>query len=162
MKNLKEYAMNVDKNTLLIIAGLIWGFAGFRVFTIGIGDVQKNNGNWIFSLVFAGVILTIFLKFIFFKMFEKHTRRIINSELQKHCVFSFFDLKSYCIMGFMIFFGVSVRAIGIFNPVYIGTFYIGLGGALFMAGVFFLKGGVQFKATKEKYTYKQGGESDEV
>ena len=85
-------------------------------------------------------------------MFKKHTRRIINSSLEKHCIFSFFDLKSYCIMGVMIFLGITVRNIGIFNPVYVGDFYIGLGLALFMAGVLFLLSSIKFTNTKLKYS----------
>lgn len=152
MKNLFKYIPKVEKKTLLLIAGIIWGFAGFRVLTIGLGDVQINNGNWIVSIVSGSVVFYMFFKFIFSKMFKKHTRRIINSSLEKHCIFSFFDLKSYCIMGVMIFLGITVRNIGIFNPVYVGDFYIGLGLALFMAGVLFLLSSIKFTNTKLKYS----------
>lgn len=152
MKNLFKYIPRVQKKTLLLIAGIIWGFAGFRVLTLGLGDVQINNGNWIVSIVSGSVVFYMFFKFIFSKMFKKHTRRIINSSLEKHCIFSFFDLKSYCIMGFMIFLGITVRNIGIFNPVYVGDFYIGLGLALFMAGVLFLLSSIKFTNTKLKYS----------
>jgi len=151
MKNLDKYILKVGKKTLLLIAGLVWGFAGFRVFTLGQGDVQINHGNWIISLIVAGIVFYVFFKFIFSKMSRKHTRRIINSRLQKHCVFSFFDFKSYCIMGFMIFFGITIRNLGVFNPIYVGTFYMGLGGALFMAGVSFLINSLNFENTKLKY-----------
>lgn len=143
--------IKVNKRTLLLIAGIIWGFAGFRVFTIGIGDVESHHGSFIYSIIFAAIIFFVFFKFIFSKMFKKHTKRIINSELQKHCAFSFFDVRSYLIMGFMIFLGISVRSVGIFNPVYVGTFYIGLGFALFMAGVLFLASSLKFANTKLKY-----------
>ena len=152
MKNLFKYIPKVEKKTLLLIAGIIWGFAGFRVLTLGLGDVQINNGNWIVSIVSGSVVFYMFFKFIFSKMFKKHTRRIINSSLEKHCIFSFFDLKSYCIMGFMIFLGITVRNIGILNPVYVGDFYIGLGLALFMAGVLFLLSSIKFTNTKLKYS----------
>lgn len=151
MKNLDKYILKVGKKTLLLIAGLVWGFAGFRVFTLGQGDVQINHGNWITSLIVASIVFYAFFKFIFSKMSRKHTRRIINSSLQKHCVFSFFDFKSYFIMGFMIFFGITIRNIGVFNPIYVGTFYMGLGGALFMAGVSFLINSLNFENTKLKY-----------
>ncbi|MGL4570811.1 MAG: hypothetical protein ACRCVJ_07080 [Clostridium sp.] len=152
MKDLKNNIFRVEKRTLLLIAGLVWGFAGFRVFTIGIGDVKAHHGNWIFSLFFAALIFYLFFNFIFSKMFKKHTIRIINNKLEKQCPFSFFDIKSYCIMGFMIFFGITVRSIGIFNPVYVGTFYIGLGFALFMAGVFFLTSSIRFEKTRLQFS----------
>ena len=147
MKNL----IKVQKRTLLLIAGLVWGFAGFRVFTIGISDVSNNKGNFILSLIFAGIVFFIFFKFIFSKMSVKHTKRILNSIKEKQYIFSFFDIKGYIIMGFMITFGVLVRSSGIFNPIYIGTFYIGLGFALFIAGVFFIINFLRFENTKLKY-----------
>lgn len=150
--DLKKYIFRVNKRTLLLIAGIVWMFAGFRVLTLGGEDVQTNHGTWIISLIFAAVIFYVFFKFIFSKMFRKHTTRIINSKLDKHCIFSFFDVKSYLIMGFMIFFGITIRALKIFNPVYVGTFYMGLGFALFMAGVFFLISSLKFENTKLKYS----------
>ncbi len=54
-------------------------------------------------------------------------------------------------MGFMIFLGITVRSAKIFNPVYVGTFYIGLGLALFVAGILFLQSSIKFEKTKFKY-----------
>ncbi|NFL36222.1 hypothetical protein FDB64_14325 [Clostridium botulinum] len=143
--------LKVEKKILLLVAGLVWSFAGFRVLTLGIVDVKNNNGNFIVDLICAAIIFSIFFKFVFNKMYNKHTKRIITSELDRHCVFSFFDVKSYFIMGFMIFFGISVRNSGIFNPVYVGTFYMGLGCALFMAGILFLVSSLNFKKVKLRY-----------
>ncbi|MGY5216205.1 hypothetical protein [Clostridium butyricum] len=151
MYNLKQYIPRVQKRSLLLIAGFIWGFAGFRVLTLGLGDVESNKGNLIFSLIFSSIVFYIFLKFVFNKIIKKHTKRIIKNTLEKQCVFSFFDFKSYCIMGFMIFLGITVRSAKIFNPVYVGTFYIGLGLALFVAGIVFLQSSIKFEKTKFKY-----------
>ena len=151
MEEIKKFTPRVSKKVLLFIAGLVWGFAGFRVFTLGFGDVMSHHGNLIFTTIFAAIVFLVFFKFIFSKMFKKHTTRIVNSELDKHCVFSFFDFKGYIIMGFMIFFGITVRNLGIFNPVYLGTFYIGLGAALFIAGVYFFVGFFTFDNLKVKY-----------
>ena len=151
MEVLNKLTPRVTKRTLLLIAGLVWGFAGFRVFTIGISDVVDSGGNLLINLVISSLVFYIFFKFIFSKMFRKHTRRILKNLLDKQCAFSFFDVKGYCIMTFMITFGVLVRSSGIFNPVYVGTFYIGLGFALFMAGVLFLSSYFDFEKTKVKY-----------
>ena len=144
--------LKVEKKTLLLVAGLIWGFAGFRVFTLGLGDIKTNGGNLILSALFSAIIFYLFFKFIFSKMFKKHTKRIINSDLNKHCIFSFFDVKSYIIMGFMIFFGITIRNLEIVNPIYLGSFYMGLGFALFIAGVLFLISFINFEKTKAKYS----------
>lgn len=143
--------LEVKKKTLLLVAGLVWGFAGFRVFTLGNIDVVSNKANWILVLSISVIIFYLFFNFIFRKMMINHTKRIISHELEKRCVFAFFDKKSYIIMGFMMFFGIGIRSLGIFNPIYLGSFYIGLGGALFSAGMFFLINYFNFENTKLKY-----------
>ncbi|MBW6409091.1 hypothetical protein [Clostridium weizhouense] len=151
MKSLVKYIPKVEKKTLLLIAGMVWGFAGFKVLNLGIQDVSINNGKFISNLIFAGLVFYIFFKFIFSKIYNKHTRRIVNSQLEKQCIFSFFDVKSYCIMGVMIFLGKTIRNLEIFNPIYVGNFYIGLGFALFVAGVLFIMSSLKFELTKLKY-----------
>lgn len=162
MNKLNKYIPRVEKKTLLMIAGLVWGIAGIRVFTLGSSDVQNNNGNLITTIMFASIVFFMFFKFIFSKMSKKHTKRIITSHLDKHCIFSFFDIKSYIIMAFMMSFGIIVRNMEVFNPVYLGTFYIGLGGALLMAGVTFLINAIRFENTKIKYTNQLEEIVDEI
>ena len=151
MSNISKDILKVSKQTLLLIAGLVWLFAGFRVFTLGKVDVSNNKGNIIFVLVIALVIFYLFFNFIFSKMLKKHIKRIVSHELEKRCLFAFFDKKSYFIMGFMMFFGIGIRSLGIFNPIYLGSFYLGLGAALFTSGVLLLINWINFKNTKLKY-----------
>lgn len=54
-------------------------------------------------------------------------------------------------MVVMIVGGISVRNAHIFDPRYLGTFYIGLGLALLGAGLAFLYNGVNLKYAKLKY-----------
>lgn len=152
MKKSEINILRVGKKTLFIIAGLIWGFAGFRVFSLGREDVMASNTNLLISFLLASVVFFVFFKFIFSKMSRKHKKRIINSELEKHCVFSFFDFKSYIIMGVMIFGGITIRNLHIINPAWLGTFYMGLGVALFSAGISFLIS--FFKFEKAQLIYK--------
>lgn len=147
----KKLTLKVEKRTLLLIAGLVWGFAGFKVFTLGVKSIEVNTTHWIFIALLATLIFYLFFKFIFSKMFKKHTKRIINNTLKKHCIFSFFDIKSYSIMVFMILFGITIRNLKLFNSVYLGTFYIGLGSALFIAGLSFLISSLRFENTRLKY-----------
>ncbi|SCK01864.1 Uncharacterised protein [uncultured Clostridium sp.] len=147
MDKVKE-VFKVTKKTLLFIAGLVWSFAGFRVFTIGLEDVINYRGNVFISMLVSAVVFYIFFKFIFSKMHKKHFIRITTSYLDKQYFFKFFDLKSYLIMGFMITFGILVRASGIFNPIGIANFYIGLGFALFLSGVLFFISFFKYKEDK--------------
>ena len=152
MEVLEKIKIKANKRTLFILGGALWSFAGGRILTLGYGDLIRNVKNPILFLIISSIVFFIFYKFIFRKMAKKHMRRIINSDLVKHCIFSFFDLKGYLIMAFMITAGISLRNSGIVNPIYIGSFYLGLGFALFISGALFLLAGVNFKKTKLQYT----------
>ncbi len=152
MEKSKSGLLAVSKRVLLLVAGLVWGFAGLRVFTIGRGDVLLNKGNIFISIVFSITIFYIFFNFIFKKILIKHTKRIINSKLEKQFIFSFFDVKGYIVMGCMMTFGIVIRNLGVLNPTLLGNFYMGLGAALFLAGLTFLISSIKFEETKAKYS----------
>ena len=152
MEKSKSSLLAVSKRVLLLVAGLVWGFAGLRVFTLGRGDVVLNKGNIFISVVFSITIFYIFFNFIFKKIFIKHAKRIINSKLEKQCIFSFFDIKGYIVMGCMMTFGIVIRNLGVLDNTLLGNFYIGLGAALFLAGLTFLISSINFEETKVKYS----------
>ncbi|MGL5695332.1 MAG: hypothetical protein ACRCXA_14725 [Peptostreptococcaceae bacterium] len=151
MDRLKD-VLRVNKRTLILVAGMVWAFAGFRVFSLGSEDVINNKASIILILGIGGLAYYLFYNFIFSKMSVKHITRIVNHELEQRCIFAFFDKKSYIIMACMMIGGIGLRSLGIINPIYLGSFYIGLGGALFTAGVFFLINWVNFDKTKLKYS----------
>lgn len=148
---LEKYKIKANKRTLLLIAGALWSFAGSRVFSLGFGDLTSNTKNDLLYFAISSIVFLVFYKFIFSKMVQKHCKRILNSILERHCIFSFFDVKSYLIMIFMIVGGISIRNAHIFNPKYLGTFYVGLGFALLGAGVSFLYNGINFSNARLKY-----------
>ena len=152
MEKSKSRLLAVSKRVLLLVAGLVWGFAGLRVFTLGRGDVVLNKGNVFISIVFSITIFYIFFNFIFKKIFIKHAKRIINSKLEKQCIFSFFDIKGYIVMGCMMTFGIVIRNLGVLNNTLLGNFYMGLGAALFLAGLTFLISSINFEEIKVKYS----------
>lgn len=152
--------LKTTKRGLLVVAALVWSFAGFRVLTLGYGDLTEAKKQFIRYLIFSIVIFGIFFKFIFSKMVRKHTKRILTYTKDKLSIFNFFDRKGYIIMGTMMTGGIGVRSLGIFNPAYLGAFYIGLGSALFLGGVLFAIRAIAYAKTKE--IYAQGiGRSDE-
>ena len=51
----------------------------------------------------------------------------------------FFDLKAYIIMAVMMGGGIGLRAAGVFPNWFVAFFYTGLGCALALAGVLFIK-----------------------
>ncbi|MBP2627989.1 MAG: putative rane protein [Firmicutes bacterium] len=151
MTMLEKYKIRASKRVLLFLAGTLWSFAGERVLTLGYKDlILNNNSPWGYLLI-SVIIFYIFFRFVFCKMVEKHTTRIMSSSLSDHCIFSFFDLKGYIIMIFMITGGITLRNAQIINPIYLGTFYLGLGSALLSAAIMFLTSFFNFEKIKLKY-----------
>jgi len=147
----EKYKIRVSKRALLFTAGTLWSVAGERVLTLGYKDLIGNTGNIWGYLVVSIVIFYMFLSFVFRKIVDKHTTRIMSSVLDDHCIFSFFDLKGYVVMIFMIAGGITLRKAQIINPIYLGTFYLGLGSALSVAAIMFLASVLNFEKLKIKY-----------
>lgn len=136
---MSDLTPRISKRALLIIASLVWLFAGTMVFSLGLEVILKEDKNILISIIVAISVLYIFFNFIFKKMVKKHRYRISNKEQEKLCLFSFFDVKSYLIMAFMMTLGISIRSMTFINPIYCAPIYVGIGSALFLAGVLFFK-----------------------
>jgi len=54
-------------------------------------------------------------------------------------------------MIFMIVGGVNLRYAHVINPIYLGTFYLGLGPAILSAGIIFLASVLNFEKIKNTY-----------
>ena len=128
--------MKVRKKQLLFAAGIIWGFAGINILRIGILAYRQNWSvrNALISLA----VFAVFRAMVFGKLVKKHTARIMNYTEEKQFILKFFDVKSFCIMAFMMSFGISIRMSGIWPDSWIAVFYTGLGTALFLAGTGFI------------------------
>lgn len=129
--------MKVNKKTLLLIACIVWGIAGFNVLRIGI--LTYSNYISIINLSFSIIIFSIFQCFVFGKLVKKHTCRIVNYTETKQFFLHFFDTKSFLIMIFMMTGGILLRSSGIAPERFIAVFYSGLGSSLFLAGILFGK-----------------------
>lgn len=126
----------VKKRTLLMIAGIVWLIAGFNVTRLGIISYKVIDRKW-YLYLFSLIIFILFGN-MFYKMTKNHTKRILSYE-NKRPFWNFFDKKSYLIMAFMMGGGIGFRAMGIFPDFFIAFFYTGLGIALALAGVCFIK-----------------------
>ena len=142
MKFINKIFVSANKRTLFIIGGLLWTFAGARIFTLGYGDLFSNAQNPFSYILVSIIVYLIFYNFIFSKMVNKHVKRIIDNEREKYCIFSFFDIKGYIIMAIMIAGGITIRNLGVVNPI-----YLGLGGALATAGIMYFLSGINYERT---------------
>ncbi|WP_178792728.1 hypothetical protein [Bacteroidaceae bacterium] len=128
----------VTKNTLLITAGTIWLIAGVNILRIGVECWMNDSKYWLFKVCEATLVFLLFFGVIFHKLYRKHTRRISQKKSQ-NCPFSFFDVKGWIIMVFMITIGVLARTLHLLPEAFIAVFYTGLSLALIGTGIRFIR-----------------------
>ncbi|WP_156299935.1 hypothetical protein [Streptobacillus canis] len=128
--------MKITKKYLLLIAGILWSIAGFNILKIGLTTGIKWSS---IAVLLALVIFYLFNKNIFSKLVIKHTARIMGYVEEKKEFYLFFDKSSYLIMIFMMSFGIALRKFSLVPLFFIQFFYTGLGCALFLAGIRFIK-----------------------
>ena len=140
-----KFVLRCSKKTLLIYAAIVWMFAGGMVMKLGYEVLLAEQGRKMISAIVAVGVFLIFYFSIFSKMVHKHEKRIKNKEKERLCVFSFFDVKGYVIMACMMTLGVVIRSMRFVPPMYWAPFYVGLGTALFSAGILFVRGWMKWE-----------------
>lgn len=144
----------VPKRVLFFAAAFVWGFASYRILGIGLSDVLRNTKSYWLNITIGLIGYYFFFKYVFFKMFLKHTRRIINAKSDRLFIFSFFDVKGFVIMAFMISFGIALKKANIVPSLYLGTFYITLGLSLFSAAASFMYAGIRYSVMQKVFLQK--------
>ena len=129
----------VNRKVLLITAGVVWIIAGANILRIGIMTWLTDSQYWLFKIGEATVVFLLFFLFVFKRLYYKHTKRIGEKKKEKNCPFSFFDVKGWIIMIFMITFGITMRSFHILPDAFISVFYTGLSLALMFTGVLFIR-----------------------
>ena len=119
--------MKVKRNTLLLIAALVWSAAGFNILRIGL--LAYPPYRTIVNYLLSAVVFTVFQIFIFGRLVNKHTARISAYEEELHLFLKFFDVTSFIIMAVMMTGGIWLRSIAFF--------YTGLGASPLLAGLLF-------------------------
>lgn len=85
----KWHKLAVNRNVLLITAGIVWIVAGINIMRIGIITWSANTQHWALRICVAVVIFCLFFNFVFKRLFYKHTKRI-EQKSDTNCPFSFF------------------------------------------------------------------------
>lgn len=127
--------MKVKRNTLLLLACLVWCTAGFNILRIGLLTYSAYLS--VLNFLLSGLVFFIFQKFIFGKLVRKHTDRIESYAEERQFFLKFFDGKAFVIMAVMMTGGISLRTTGIAPDRFIAVFYSGLGASLLLAGILF-------------------------
>ncbi len=138
----------VKKRTLLLIAGIVWLTAGINVARLGVLSYLSIEQRWYWYLL--SIVIFLLFGAMFFRMSQKHTKRIIGYEDERQLFLRFFDLKAYIIMAIMMGGGIGLRAAGVFPDQFVAFFYTGLGSALALAGVLFMKNYIRFERIRQQ------------
>ena len=127
--------MKVQKNTLLLLACLVWGAAGFNILRIGLTAYPAYVT--VVNLLLSAVVFGLFQRFVFGKLVKKHTGRIAGMEEKPQFFLKFFDGKAFAVMAVMMAVGIGLRVSGLAPERFVAVFYSGLGAALLLAGYLF-------------------------
>ena len=74
--------MKVQRNTLLLLACLVWSTAGFNILRIGL--IAYPSYLTTLNFVLSILVFAVFQKFIFGKLVKKHTARIHSYQEGRH------------------------------------------------------------------------------
>lgn len=127
--------MKVKRNTLLLLACLVWSAAGFNILRIGL--MAYPAYLTVLNTLLSILVFAVFQRFIFGKLVKKHTARIHAYLEARHFFLKFFDRKAFAIMAVMMTGGIGLRASGFAPDRFIAVFYTGLGASLLLAGLLF-------------------------
>ena len=127
--------MHVKRNTLLLLACLVWSAAGFNILRIGL--MAHPAYLTVLNALLSVLVFAVFQYFIFGKLVKKHTARIQGYPEEQHFFLKFFDGKAFAIMAVMMTGGIGLRVSGLAPERFIAVFYTGLGAAILLAGLLF-------------------------
>lgn len=150
--------MKVKRNTLLLLACLVWSAAGVNILRIGLQAYPAYLT--VLNFLLSVLVFAVFQRFIFGKLVKKHTARIQAYLEERHFFLKFFDGKAFAIMAVMMSGGIGLRVSGLAPERFIAVFYTGLGAALLLAGGLFGRnyGKAVFAAAPVSQKLEQKGE----
>jgi hypothetical protein len=124
MNIIQKYKPSVSKHNLLFIAGLVWTTAGGILAGRGLSCLFQHGQYSGWRLVGGLVFGIIFYVLLFAKISRKHIRRIQWLNIPYPCAFSFFNLRGYFMMAFMITGGIMLRRLDVINKEWLYNFYV--------------------------------------
>jgi len=123
----------ISKHYLLFIAALVWTFAGGMLEYRGYSYLIAYPHFLVVRILLCLIGGLLFFRLLFSKISGKHVARIINLSIERPCIFSFFNWRSYLMMGIMISSGIMLRKTGVVSPEYLSLLYITMGIPLLMS-----------------------------
>jgi hypothetical protein len=122
-----RYKPAVSRRTLLLIAGCAWTIAGGILITRALVSLIAINHHLVPEIFLGLVFGAAFYILLFSRISKKHISRITLIKVDNPCFFSFFNWRSYFLMGIMITGGITLRKLNVLNAGILWTFYLTMG-----------------------------------
>ena len=113
-------------------------FRGFKM-------LGSTHGLLWLKVIIVLTVGIIFYRKLFYRLSIKHTHRILDMKEAKPCLFSFFNIRSYLMMGLMISMGITLRKTGWVAPGYLSFLYLTMSVPLILSSLRFYYAGFYYK-----------------
>ncbi len=145
--NLRKFTPAVDKRVMVLIAGLMWCGVGIMLIRYAVSwlSLLRTGKQAVFYLIGFSVAVPIHI-FGFSKIADKNLNRLLPLT-KKKCLFGFMTWKSYIIVVVMVSMGITLRHSSLSKP-YLSIVYNGIGLALFLSGIKYMKFFLQLMAAR--------------
>ena len=150
LKPIQWLMSGTSKRNLLLIAALVWTFAGGMLLTRGILMMELDQDFYFQRLAgsLAGGIL--FYWILFTRISQKYVTRILQLNNDRPGIFSFFNAKGYVMMIGMISLGMFLRTSEIIPPFYLSILYVTMGLPLLVSSLKFYYSGINYHSIVKK------------
>ena len=130
----------INKRYLYLLAGLIWGIPGVMVAIKGIRAYCNVCANdlWWLGLITAAVLTSFIL--MFHRIVNKYCA-LIAAEPDKTTIWHTFPVRGWILVVCMSCLGMALKFVPFISIEFTASFYSGLGPALVIAAIQFMKGG---------------------
>jgi hypothetical protein len=146
--NLKNFTPAVDKRVLIFMAGLMWCAVGVMLIRYAVSWLAICTGREEVFFYSAGFLAAMPIHhFGFLKIADKNLNRLLPLK-EKQNPLSFMAPKSYLIVVVMISMGIALRH-SMIPKRYLSLLYNGIGLALFLSGIRYLRVFIQLLLSKK-------------
>ncbi|SUB76918.1 Uncharacterised protein [Porphyromonas macacae] len=131
--------LNASRKFLHIVAALFWLVPGIKIFYVGISRWAPLPSSFIIPVAWALVALIAFTFFIFPPVVEENLRYTRTKPGDRLPVYYCFKPSTWLIIIVMINFGIWLRSRPYIPDSFIAGFYSGLGIALILTSLRYIK-----------------------
>jgi hypothetical protein len=136
--NIRKLTPRADKRILVLLAGLMWCGVGVLLISYAITWLSLCTPKQQYIFYGIGFLAAMPVHhFGFLRIADKNLKRLLPLT-EKKCLFSFMTWKSYIIVLVMVSMGIALRHSSIPKR-YLSILYNGIGLALFLSGIRYLR-----------------------